>query len=110
MVRLSLTLNESDRSSHDLGDALRSVARATRLDAGCLGCHVRLEDDGETCLVHYEETWMSEPDMRRRVGSDRFTSVLAIMERAREVPDLRFDFVTTTRGLDYVAEVRAVGA
>jgi hypothetical protein len=28
------------------------------------------------------------------------------MERSPEAPELRFDFVTTTRGLDYVAEVR----
>jgi hypothetical protein len=106
MVRLSLTLNGSERTSRDLGDALRSLAMATRLDRACLGCHVWLEDDGETSLVHYDEAWASEPDMRRRVRSDRFRSLLALIESSREAPDVRFDFVTTTRGLDYVAEVR----
>jgi hypothetical protein len=45
--------------------------------------------------------------MRRRVRSDGFTSVLAVVEAAQE-PLVQFDFVTATRGLDYVAEVRAV--
>ena len=39
------------------------------------------------------------------VRSDRFTSVLAIVESAREA-DVHFDFVTTTRGLEYVEEAR----
>ena len=28
------------------------------------------------------------------------------MEHARDTPQVQFDFVTTTRGLDFVAEVR----
>jgi hypothetical protein len=43
--------------------------------------------------------------MRARVLSDRFTSLLAILESSEE-PRVQFDFVTTTRGLDYVAQVR----
>jgi hypothetical protein len=40
------------------------------------------------------------------VQSDGFTSLLAVMEAAKQPPEIHFDFVTTTRGLDYVAEVR----
>ena len=47
-----------------------------------------------------------EVDVRRRVRSDRFTSLLAVVECAQE-PQVKFDFVATSRGLDYVAEVRA---
>ena len=43
--------------------------------------------------------------MRRRVRSEGFTSLLAILESATE-PRVQFDFVTMTRGLDYVAEAR----
>jgi hypothetical protein len=62
-----------------------------------------IEDD---TTLRYAEEWATEADMRRRVQSDRFTSLLAIMEAAREPPQVQFDFVTIRRGLDYVAEVR----
>ncbi len=55
--------------------------------------------------VHYVEQWATEADMRQRVLSDRFTSLLAILESSDD-PRVQFDFVTTTRGLDYVAQVR----
>jgi hypothetical protein len=44
--------------------------------------------------------------MRRRVRSERFTSLLGVVESAME-PQVQFDFVSTSRGLEYVAEVRS---
>jgi quinol monooxygenase YgiN len=105
MVRLTIALTAtSGRSAQELLDALRFLAMGTRLEPGCLTC------SAWTCpeAVHYVEEWAGEADVRRRVRSDRFTSLLAILEAA-ENPRVQFDFVTSTRGLDYVAEVRDVG-
>jgi hypothetical protein len=33
-----------------------------------------------------------------------------LLESVREPPHVQFDFVSSTRGLDYVAEVRQLGA
>jgi len=43
--------------------------------------------------------------MRRRVRSAPFVSLLAVVESARN-PEVQFDFVSKTRGLDYIAEAR----
>jgi quinol monooxygenase YgiN len=106
MVRLSLTLSGPERKANQIRDALRSLAMSTRLEQGCLGCRVWLEDDGDSRSVNYEESWATERDMRRRVRSDRFTSLLSLMEVSEESPDVHFEFVETMRGLDYIAEVR----
>ena len=45
--------------------------------------------------------------MRQRVRSSRFTSLLGVIESANEPPRVQFDFVMSTRGLDYVAQVRS---
>jgi quinol monooxygenase YgiN len=103
MVRLSVTLTPPGRCVHDLIEAFRYLMVSTRLESGCLGCSVWSEPDAS---VHYVEEWQTEADMRRRVGSDRFTSVLALLESVREAPRVQFDFVSVTRGLDYVEEIR----
>lgn len=105
MVRLTVTLVAPETRAGPLMDALRSLLLPTRLEPGCLGCLVWEELEDDTTL-RYAEEWATEADMRRRVRSDRFTSLLAVMEEARETPRVQFDFVTMTRGLDYVAEVR----
>ena len=103
MVRLTVTLRPSARSVQELVEAFRFLMVRTRLEPGCLGCSVWTEPNSS---VHYVEEWSTEEDIRRRVVSDRFTSVLSLIESVREPPHVQFDFVYTTRGLDYVAEVR----
>jgi quinol monooxygenase YgiN len=103
MVRLTVMLRPPARSVQELVEAFRFLMVSTRLESGCIACSVWTEPDSS---VHYVEEWSTEPDIRRRVGSDRFTSVLALMESVREPPHVQFDFVTVTRGLDYVEEVR----
>jgi quinol monooxygenase YgiN len=104
MVRLTVMLRPPARSVQEFVEAFRFLMVSTRLEPGCIGCSVWTEPDS---TVHYIEEWSTEPDIRRRVGSDRFTSVLALMESVREPPQVQFDFVTVTRGLDYVEEVRS---
>ena len=103
MVRLTVSLDApSVRSAQDLLDAFRFLMPATKLEVGCLGC-TAWKDPGST--VHYTEEWTTEAAMRERVRSQSFTLLLAIIESVRQ-PRVQFDFVTSTRGLDYLAEVR----
>ena len=103
MVRLSINLTAaSEQSVEGLVEGLQFLARGTRLEPGCLGCSVWSEPDA---TVRYVEDWAAEPDVRRRVLSDPFTSLLTVVEAAKDVR-VQFEFVTETRGLDYVEEVR----
>jgi len=106
-VRLAVALVVPAGETDQLLHALRLLASATRIEPGCLGCRVWTEEsDGST--VRYVEEWSSEGAMRRRVRSGRFTRLLEVLESAERPPSVQFDFVTETRGLDYVAEVRHI--
>ena len=104
MVRLIVALDaDSARSAQDLLDALRFIVLNTRLEQDCLDCCAWGDPDW---TVRYVEEWPSERRLRERVRSHRFTSLLSIVESARSA-QVRFDFVSTTRGLDFVTEVRS---
>ena len=81
------------------------MASPTRVEPGCLACRVWTEDSEES-TVRYVEEWATEDAMRLRVRSERFTQLLEVLESAPAPPSVQFDFITETRGLDYVAEVR----
>jgi quinol monooxygenase YgiN len=103
MVRLNVSLGaRSPRHAQNLLEAFQFLMMGTRLEAACTECTVWLEPDS---TVRYTELWTSEEDMRRRVSSPQFTSLLSVVEAA-QAARVQFDFVTKTRGLDYVKEVR----
>ena len=102
MVRLTIALHAASQgAAQDLLDALSFVVVSTRFEPGCATSAAW----SDTNSVRYVEEWKTEEEMRRRIRSDAFTSVLSIVESATD-PTVQFDFVTRTRGLDYVAEVR----
>ena len=107
MVRLAVALVPPARGTTQVVHALRFLASPTRIEPGCLGCRVWTEDNEET-TVQYVEEWATEDAMRTRVRSQRFTRLLEVLESAPLPPRVQFDFVTETRGLDYVAEVRDI--
>ena len=103
MVRLMVALTaNSARSAQDLLETLRFLVLSTRIEPGCLGCTAWTDPD---FTVRYAEHWATESDMRARVRSDNFTSLLSVLEAGGD-PRVEFDFVTLTRGLDYIDEVR----
>ena len=107
MIRVTADIGvSSEYEARQLLDALQMLMISTRRHRGCLGCTARIERERRT--VVYQEQWESEEELRERVASDDFTSILALLEKAAVPPSLQFDFVTETRGLDYVARVRGV--
>ena len=95
------------RGPTEVVHALRLLASPTRVEPGCLGCRVWTEESDDEGTVRYVEEWATEDAMRLRVSSERFTRLLEVLEAASSPPSVQFDFVSETRGLDYVAEVRA---
>jgi quinol monooxygenase YgiN len=89
--------------------ALHSVAADTRPTRGCVGCSVAT-DIGSRGIVRYTEEWQSEDDLRRRVRSDNFSHLVALIEDATDPPSIEFTLAHTTRGLDFVAEVLAASS
>jgi hypothetical protein len=104
MVKLNVTLRAaSARDAFELLETLRFLMATTRLEPGCVDCSAWAERDSS---VHYGESWATEADVRRRIRSTGFTSLLSVMECATAPPLVRFDFVARTRGLDFVEEIR----
>ena len=74
---------------------------------GCVGCELALSTDlNDPSCIRYVEDWSSEDDLRKRVRSDPFLRLMAVMEEALDPPTIQFELAGRTRGLDYVAEAR----
>ncbi len=77
-------------------------ARASR---GCLAAatYVGVED-GTTIL--YAEEWETPADLAAHLRTDDLRVLLSVMDLASEAPDIRFDTIAETRGMEVIAEER----
>jgi quinol monooxygenase YgiN len=86
--------------------ALHALASESRLMPGCLECSVSTEFASQG-IIRYVEEWMTEQHLRDRVRADTFNQLVNIIEETPEPPLVEFMLAHTTRGLDFVEEVRS---
>ena len=84
---------------------LRSLVEPTRVEPGCLGCHLSRDVQDENVLNYLEE-WERQEDLNRRLKSDEYRKLLAVIDESQDEPQIRFDTIAHTEGLEAVRAAR----
>jgi quinol monooxygenase YgiN len=84
---------------------LRSVQGPTQAQPHCQSCRIYEEDDSENSIL-YMERWDSEAEFERHVRSELYWRILAAVEFSRKAPEISFDYISITKGIDLVEALR----
>jgi quinol monooxygenase YgiN len=104
-VRMIVQWSVPPGESRPIASALQALMVSTRAEPGCAGCSLSTQM-GAHVVIHYEEQWNSEEDLKRQLRSHHFAIIAELMERASERPTIEFALADSIRGLDYVNEIR----
>lgn len=83
----------------------RSIAARTRVSSGCISCRI-YQDVQEDRAILLEDFWKSEGDMHRHLRSEEYRNVLLALEMAVEKPEIRFETITGTSGIETIETAR----
>jgi quinol monooxygenase YgiN len=84
---------------------LRSVAELCKIDPGCLSCHVYgdlLEDN----ILMLEEVWSTAEALDLHIRSDEYRNLLLALELALKRPEIRFDTISSSTGIETIEKAR----
>jgi quinol monooxygenase YgiN len=96
-------------SAKKFGEALRilgSMAEQCRVEPGCLSCQV-YRDGQEDNVLLFEQLWGNEADMERHLRSDEYRKVLMVLEMAIKRPEIRFDAISSSAGIETIEKARS---
>jgi quinol monooxygenase YgiN len=85
-------------------EALHLLMASTRAEPECVGCSVSA-DVADKGKIRYSEEWSSEDALQRQFLTDRFRSLVSLIENATEPPVIEFLLPGGNRGLDYVEDI-----
>ena len=105
MIQATIRMNFSSQKFDEALQILHSIIERTRAEAGCMSCSV-FEDKGKECLIIYEEKWRNNEDMQHHLRSDDYKNVLLVMEMATIKPEIRFDTITDSSGVETIEKAR----
>ena len=105
MIRSIVRMTLPTARVSEVTGILGPMAERTRTERGCLGCHLYW-DALEEAVLTFEETWASEADLARHLRSPEYRQLLLVMELARVPPEVRFDRVSHSTGIETIEEAR----
>jgi quinol monooxygenase YgiN len=84
---------------------LRSMIERIKLEAGCISCRLYQEIKGARALM-IEEIWASREGLQRHLRSATFRNILLVVEMASQTPEIRFDRISHSTGIDTIEQAR----
>jgi quinol monooxygenase YgiN len=105
MVQAARTMVVHPRRRAEMLQTLRSLMLPLQAEPGFISRRLCQEADDANTICHAEE-WHTPEDLDRQIRSNHCTSLPALMEEAAEPPELRLNWVTEVKGLEYLEAVR----
>jgi quinol monooxygenase YgiN len=89
----------------DFLETMRGMLEPVRVERGCCLIYRLYEDvESRNAFVLLEE-WATQEDLERHISKDNEQRLLALMDLLSEQPELRFNTVSHTAGMDLIENV-----
>jgi quinol monooxygenase YgiN len=83
---------------------MRGMLEPARVERGCLSYRLYEDVDNRNALVLLEE-WETQEDLERHISKNNQRRLLALMDLLSEQPELRYNTVSHTTGMDLIGNV-----
>jgi quinol monooxygenase YgiN len=85
---------------------LKSMVARNQAQPDCVFCRI-CEDALEDNVLQFEEMWRSEEEFERYLRSDKYHKVLLVLEMALKQPEIRFDIISSSTGIETIEKARS---
>ena len=86
-------------------EILGSMSEQIQFEPGCISSRIYRGVDEEGAIL-IEELWMSEEEVKRHLRSDKYRKILLVVEMATEPPEIRFDTISHSSGVETIELAR----
>ncbi len=102
-IRMLIPLEKHKEALEILGSMVEEI----QFETGCITCRLyRGVRDNHAIMI--EELWESEEDVRRHLRSKKYGKILMVIEMASEFPEIRFDIISGSSGVETIKQARSV--
>lgn len=106
MVDATIKLKVSKEKRKEVLQAFMEILEPIRREQGCISCHCYVDVESENSFFFREE-WRSSEDLDVHLRSVHFGILIGAMKLLSKDPDIRFNTVSSTAGVEAIEAARA---
>lgn len=88
----------------DLLETIRGMLEPVRVERGCLSYRLYEDVENRNAFVLLEK-WATQEDLKSHIRTDNQRRLLALMDLLSEQPELRYNTVSHTAGMELIENV-----
>jgi quinol monooxygenase YgiN len=104
-IRATIRVNIGIKKRREARLILGSIIEQIQFEEGCISCR-QYQDVLVKGVFMLEEFWTSEQALHRHLRSEKFRTVLLVIEMATEAPEIRFDTIAHSTGISTIKKAR----
>ena len=104
MILATLRMIVRPERRSDLLETMRGMLEPARVERGCVSYRFYEDVEDRNAFVLLEE-WATQEDLEKHISKDNERRLLALMDLLSEQPELRFNTVSHTAGMDLIENV-----
>lgn len=106
MISMTIRMSIPAKMSTEALRILKSIAELCRDEPGCLSCHI-YSDLQEKDVIMLEGMWRSQEDLDLHIRSDEYRNLLLVMEMAVKQPEIKFETISGSAGIETIERARS---
>ncbi len=107
MILATVRMTIPPQRRGQVSKTLKSMVRETRIQPGCLSSWLYHDEDEEAIFV-CEQLWKNQDDLNLYLRSEDYRRMLLVMELAGEPPEIKFQTISETAGIEVIEKARGI--
>ena len=105
MIETTIKMTVPAEKRKEVLQTIKAILGPIRREHGCIGCNCYVDVENES-LLFIEEEWKTREDLENHLRSDHFSVLNGAMRLLRVEPDIRFNTIASTAGLEAIKAAR----
>jgi quinol monooxygenase YgiN len=105
MIVGTLTILPAPDKRAEILEVFRAIQGPVLAQPGCVACHI-YEEQGPEPAVVLVERWDSQAALEAHLCSESYRRILGAIELSGRPPEVSFDYVSATEGMDLIERSR----
>jgi len=105
MIRSTIKIRIPPEKQGGALEILGPVIERTQFEPGCVSCRIYRSVD-DACTIMLDELWRSDGELQHHLRSDEYRRILLAVEMAAEPPEIRFDRIAQSSGVETIEQAR----
>ena len=105
MIEATFKMTVPVEKRKEILQTIKTLVGASRRERGCISCNCYVDVEDERILF-FEEEWKTREDLENHLQSDHFGVLNGAMGLLRVEPDIRFNTIASTAGVEAITAAR----